>query len=106
MERYTIKEKLGLTAAGSMMVSAFALAWGIPGDWLYGWNVWAIFGLLCGMTAVLFGAVVVTAAVCGIVREVLAERRCRDSEDHVQLIGREWRYVSRETVCRASGGRK
>lgn len=107
-EVYTLKEKLLLTAAGSMMFSVFAIAWGIPGEWLYGWPIWALFGLLAAMTAVLFGAVVGTAFWCGVIREVIRRRREdeRRRDEPVKLVGRGGMYVSREVVCRAAEGMK
>lgn len=101
MEHYSLKERLLITAAACMVVSVFSMAWGIPGEWLLGWPVWKLAALMIAMTAVLWAAVVCIAFVVVLIREAIRAAQELD-EIEQQLYGREWRYVSRDVVCRSA----
>lgn len=100
-ERYTIRELLLIDAAVSIVISTIALAWGIPGEWLLGWPVWKLAALMIAMTAVLWAAVVCVAFIALLIREAIRAAQELD-EIEQQLYGREWRYVSRDVVCRSA----
>lgn len=101
MEHYSLKEKLLISAAVCVAVSVFALAWGIPGEWLYGWPIWKLAALMIAMTAVMWTAVVCVAFIAMLIREAIRAAK-KLGETNRQLCGREWRYVSRDVVCRSA----
>lgn len=100
-ERYTIRELLLIDAAVSIGLSTIAMAWGIPGEWLLGWPIWKLTALMIAMTAVLWAAVVCVAFAVVLIREAI---RAANELDEIgqKLYGREWRYVSRDVVCRSA----
>lgn len=94
------KEILLTSAAGSFLLAASGLGWGVPGEALMKYTTAEIAGMLIGMTVMFFaasvGVILGVRLVCGIA-EYIAD--CAE----LRLMRREERYVNREAVCRAAG---
>ena len=99
-ETYTLTEKILFAAAGSFLLAAAGLGWGVPGDALMKYTTAEVAGMLVGMTVMFFaasvGVILGVRLVCGIA-EYIAD--CAE----LRLMRREERYVNRAVVCRAAG---
>ena len=95
-----LKDKLMMSAAGSFLLAAAGLGWGVPGEALIKYTTAEIAGMLIGMTVMFFaaavGVIIGVRLVCGIA-EYIAD--CAE----LRLMRREERYVHRAVVCRAAG---
>lgn len=102
MEYYSIKLKLAMAAAPAHLFSAAAVFWVHP-EKFFGWSFWAILGLWVGVFAVIFAGTLILAVAYRIAYECAHEARAaKKTADPIQMYGRDGRYISRETVCRAS----
>ena len=95
-----LKDKLMASAAGSFLMAAAGLGWGVPGEAMMKYTTAEIAGMLFGMTGMFFaalvGVILGVRLICGIA-EYIADRA------EMRLMRREERYVARTVVCRAAG---
>ena len=95
-----LKDKLMASAAGSFLLAAAGLGWGVPGEALMKYSAAEITGMLVGLTVMFFtalvGVILGVRLICGIA-EYIADRA------EMRLMRREERYVHRAVVCRAAG---
>lgn len=108
MENYSLKLKLAMAAVPALWISA-AMFWVMP-EIFFGWSFWEILGVWIGVFAIIFIGTLVMAMACRIAYECILEakmaKKTKKNTDPIQMYGREWRYVSRETVCRTSEVRR
>ena len=101
------KDRLIISGGFAFLAGAMILGWGIPGEVLYGSSVAFVAGVMVGLIALVFAALLVIMVVFDMLMIKAEENRRkraakRMQAEEYQLRGREWQYVSRDVVCRAA----
>lgn len=101
------KDRLIISGGFALLAGAMILGWGIPGEVLYGASVAFVAGVLIGLTALVFAAILAIMVVFDMLMIAAEEARKKRAAKRMQaeayqLRGREWQYVSRDVICRAA----
>ncbi len=101
------KDRLIISGGFAFLAGAMILGWGISGDVLYGSSVAFVAGVLIGLTALVFAAILAIMVVFDMLMIAAEEARKkraakRTQAEAYQIRGREWQYVSRDVICRAA----